>query len=276
MGEPMQLMLWQSALSSGREVTHVEVRSPSADAPEEFPGMEDLSAVGEWLSARLAQPVGLHLTDNRTTMVSYRRFQQGVRISLHRIFLQARAAHMEALVAFVKGDRQASRVLDEFVSEFGHEAGAPLPFPVRTAGQVHDLASIFAQVNAIYFHDACKATITWAAPKTARGKRALRVGLYLRIHRVICIHPCLDQDFVPRYYVAWVVFQEMLQELFGLGVLHGRSVRPPPEFAVLQSCHPDFSRCSAWETEHWPRLAQFKASHRRDRGVVKLPRKLPN
>ena len=270
----MQLTLWQGALSSGRDVTHVEVLAPPAAAPGAFPGMDDLAEAAEWLSARLAQPVALNLTNNRTTMVSYRRAGQGVRIRLHRIFLQAQAQHMEALVAFVRGDRQASRTLDQFVAEHGRQAGAPLPFVVRTAGQVHDLAAIFAQVNANYFHNACSARISWAALKSARGRGAVRVGLYLHAHRLICVHPSLDQDFVPRYYVAWVVFTEMLHELFGLGMQRGRRPAPPPEFDVLQSCHPDFGRCQAWEKEHRSRLSQFKAPQRRDRGVVKLPRNL--
>ena len=75
--------------------------------------------------------------------------------------------------------------------------------------------------------------------------------------QLIVIHPSLDQAFVPEYYVAWIVFHEMLHDVYGVEQKRHRRVVHPPEFGVLEQSFPDFARAKDWEAHNLDRLLRF-------------------
>ena len=61
-------------------------------------------------------------------------------------------------------------------------------------------------------------------------------------------------------YVAWVIYHEMVHEVFGEETVNGRRCVHPPEFRVLEESYPDFARCKVWEDKNLNRLLRFRPS----------------
>jgi hypothetical protein len=77
--------------------------------------------------------------------------------------------------------------------------------------QVHDLQEIFKQINHQYFEGALPLSISWYGRK--RSSRRIRrkvLGYYDDTKKSIKIHRSLDSSFFPSYFVAFVVYHEML------------------------------------------------------------------
>lgn len=72
------------------------------------------------------------------------------------------------------------------------------------------------------------------------------------------MHPSLDQSFVPEFYVAWVIFHEMLHEAYGVEEVNGRRHVHPPEFVALEQTYPNYERARAWEKRHLSRLLRYR------------------
>lgn len=241
--------------SSRSETVTVTYQAPFATAEQ----------LGTWLLHRLARPIHLVLTNNRTHMMTFREEEAAVHLRLHRFFLNADAAVLEALARYVEtGGRDGGRAVDMFIEEQAEQLELE-PAPVRTAGRFHDLTEILSDLNAKFFHDACAARITWGNAGTRRYRRSIQLGSYVSQERLIRIHPCLDQAFVPRAYVAWVVFHEMLHEVFGTERDGGRRSLHPPEFGVLEETFPGYRDCKKWETENLHRLLRYRPERKRRR-----------
>ena len=121
---------------------------------------------------------------------------------------------------------------------------------------------ILTELNARYFHNASEARITWGASGTRRRRRSIQLGCYVGRERLIRIHPSLDQPFVPRHYVAWVVFHEMLHEVFGVEGDGGRRSLHPPEFMAIEQSFPGYETCLRWEEANLDRLLRYRSPGR--------------
>lgn len=219
----------------------------------------------EFLGAAFGKPLRLTLTHNRSTMLSYRETDGVIGLRLHVMFAQAEGRIWDALALYlVDGHRAAGRLIDAYIDVWLEthpppaEAGRRRAMPLRPVGAYHDLGAILAEQNRLYFHDACRAAITWGAAHARSARRSIQLGCFVQADCLIRMHPCLDQAFVPRFYVAWVVFHEMLHEVFGTEHGTGRRVVHPPAFVAIETTYPDYPRCKAWETLNLPRLLRFR------------------
>ena len=262
-----QLGLW-------RPEVHGFSAMPNPAAPHACPGMNNLPAAALWFAGQAHTPVRLTFTDNHATMISYRYTDHGLRLRLHRMFRAAGSQELTALAAFVlRGDKQAGRLLDKFMAKQAAQLPLLLPPRVVTRGRVHNLEAIFAELNARYFHNACAAAITWE-PAHKATRRTTRVwARYQPQLKLIYVHAMLDHPDVPAFYVAWVVFQAMLRELFE-PTAGARNRSLPPEYHIIVAGYHDFARCRAWEQENAPRL--HKAPRWRLVGSRRFPRSDPS
>ena len=131
--------------------------------------------------------------------------------------------------------------------------------PIRSAGQYHNLRELFDELNADYFHNACVSEITWGRAGTPqrRVRRSIQLGVFDPELKLIRIHPSLDQSFVPRFYVRWIIFHEMLHEILGVRSEGGRRQVHPPEFVALEESYPDYAQCMAWQRGNLKRLLSY-------------------
>ena len=176
------------------------------------------------------------------------------------MFVGAEPRTVRALARYmVHNDRRASTLLGDYIERHQHiirqQKRRPRQMTLRTEGRHHDLQAIFDRLNAAHFTGGLQARITWG-PVTSRGRRrrSIKMGSFAVEDRIIRIHPALDQDCVPDYFVAWIVFHEMLHGKHEVKRENGRRRFHSPEFLADERQFPDYERACAWEKANLDRL----------------------
>lgn len=205
------------------------------------------------------KPVVLSVTDNRRSMISFTARNGVIRARLHHMFLDAPARVQESLIRYVaKGDREASGVVGRYIAQNDYRIRAvrAITRPLHTLGQNHDLISIFSSLNKKYFGGTVDALITWGMRGTRRqpSRRTIKLGSYSAVERLIRVHPALDRPWVPRYFVSYVVYHEMLHHVIPSVSLNGRRVIHPPLFMEREIMFRDYDRALLWEKRHIHRI----------------------
>jgi predicted metal-dependent hydrolase len=231
-----------------------------AGQPQIFVHEGARQALERRLSQAQQRPVVVAVTDNRRHMISYSR-QDGIsQARIHHMFLDAPSRVQQALVRFiVQGDRAASLVVGRYIDDHSHRIRAVRPVSARlyTQGTAHDLLSIFHALNRKYFDGTVDALITWGKRTTVRARssrRTIKLGSYSAIERLIRIHPVLDRPWVPRYFVSYVIYHEMLHHVLPSSQGGSRGTLHPPIFRARERMFRDFERALAWEKAHVGRL----------------------
>ncbi len=209
--------------------------------------------------------VAVTLTDNRYTMISVRRLPKERRyeVRLHHMFADADPVITRALAHYIAdNDGEASRVLGDFIdSNSGHVRGRARRQPTQvifTAGEHHDLRMLYDEINARYFDNKIEAAITWGQ-RTGRVRRrnSIKMGSYSVEDRLIRIHRSLDRAFVPRYFVAWIVFHEMLHQVHDIRVKNGRREFHSKAFMADEALYEQFDQAKMWERRHLDALLTY-------------------
>lgn len=235
---------------------------PNAATPSEIVDAQD--SLERRIRAHLARGrVTITLTDNRYTMISVRRHGRApgapktrhgqYDVRLHHMFVDADPVITRALARYIgENDADSSRVLGDFIDQnTNHVRGRARRQPAQlifTQGEHHDLRAIYDELNAQYFGGKIDAAITWGA-RTGRPRRrnSIKMGSYAVEDRLIRIHRSLDRAFVPRYFVAWIVFHEMLHQVHDVRVKNGRREFHSKEFMADESQFEYFDEARAWE-----------------------------
>ncbi|HZI13881.1 MAG TPA: hypothetical protein VE153_26125 [Myxococcus sp.] len=221
------------------------------------------------LRTRLRGKVAVEIHDNTHTMLTFQRHRALWRLRLHHMFLAAPDDVVQALASFVReGDSAASVLLDRFIERNRIYIRRLSPAQMRKrirlepVGQHHDLDRIFARLNERYFDSRIDAAITYGpAPRVKGPRKSIKMGSYSADSKVIRIHPALDQPVVPRYFVEWIVFHEMLHHVYRTrrGEDGRRCIHPPELMAHEKQFH-DYSRALAWERENLDLLLRARVS----------------
>jgi hypothetical protein len=203
-------------------------------------------------------PVVLSITDNRHSIITHR-IQRGIlHARVHHMFLVAPAPIVDALVRYVtRGDRDASATLSDYIDANGFRlARRKRNAPLVAKGKHHDLLKLFGEINNRYFDGEVNALITWGKRPTTKAKlrRTIKLGSYSAVDRLIRVHPALDQKWVPRYFVAYIVYHEMLHHVIPGSRGLGRVNLHPPEFKAREKEFRHFERVLEWEKRRVGRL----------------------
>jgi hypothetical protein len=252
------------AVSAVRIPRFTELEFPTSTGPQIFVHEGLRQMLERRLELAFGGPVQLAVTDNRRQMLTQRRSKGLLRVRIHMMFLGAPESVLEAVVRYiVEGDREASHLVSEFIGNNSYRIRATqtVKRPPRTKGAAHDLAAIFAGVNERYFGSGITdVLIGWgrnARPRKA-NRNAIKLGSYSALERSIVIHPVLDRPWVPRYFVSYIVYHELLHHVIPSGVLGGRRVLHPPEFAQREREFRQYERASAWEAKNIGRLLRAR------------------
>jgi hypothetical protein len=237
------------------------------------PGAPALHDQAELARQRLERRISAHLpgrrlalavTDNRYTMISVKREKGIFRLRLHHMFLEAEPDVVRALGRYVgDNDRASSTLLGRFIDinqdriRRARRRRAQ-SITLETSGEVHDLQELYEGLNHRYFSRVIDAKITWGirTPDGAKRRRrnSIKMGSYSVEDRLIRIHPSLDRDFVPRFFVEWIVYHEMLHQKHHIPVVGGRRQFHTPAFLAEESTFEYFDRARRWERENLNRL----------------------
>jgi hypothetical protein len=241
-----------------------EIQAPKPDQATARPRETDLArhALADALQRELDAPVDIRVTDNKRTMISSRFRDDRWVLRLHHMFLNAEPATIEALARFIRsGGRRGAPSIDEHIR--AHSASIrqePRVDRLRTLGHYHDLAEILDELNGRFFDRSLSVRITWGknARPPSRRRRSIHLGTYHSQARLIRIHPALDQAWVPRFFVASVVYHELLHHVIPPPVRNGRQYYHCPEFRLRERAYPDYERAVAWEKAHIDRLLRSR------------------
>jgi hypothetical protein len=260
---------------AARVIAIVESLRKQRRDPEAAPGPEladAQSSLERRIRAHLARgTVRVTLTDNRYTMISVRRQARRARASrdrhydvrLHHMFADADPAITRALARYIaENDRDASRALGDFIDANtervrGKARRTPLQLVV-TLGDHHDLRDIYDDINRRYFDGKIDAAITWG-PRTGKPRRrnSIKMGSYSVEDRLIRIHRSLDRGFVPRFFVEWIVFHEMLHQVHDIKVKNGRREFHTKQFLADEAQFEHYHDARAWERRHLDALLTY-------------------
>ena len=216
--------------------------------------MHKAAALAEQLARELGVPVRLSVTDNRSTMVSFRRAPASLRLRLHHMFLDAPAPVVRAVADYAgRGQRRAGRLLDDFVRREQpriRQHRDSRDEVLSAQGRTYDLAEIFEQLNERYFQSGVRATIGWGRSPSRRRRKSIRLGVYDHQTREIRLHPALDQPAVPRFFVEFIVFHEMLHQVFPSSHAPGRRMHHPRAFRDREKAFPSYVAALKWERDN--------------------------
>lgn len=195
----------------------------------------------------------LSVHDNRSTMISFRREPPLLRLRVHHLFLEAPHAVVEAIADYAgRGKRAAGKLLDEYIAEKQERirAEARRASALSTRGACFDLAEVFDRLNQLYFQDTIRARIGWGRNARRGRRKSIRLGVYDHRAREIRVHPALDRPDVPLFFVEYIVFHEMLHQVFPSARDSGRHVHHPRAFRDRERAFPRYAAAIAWEKEH--------------------------
>jgi hypothetical protein len=230
---------------------------PSA-SPRLFVHEGARQSVERKLRAAFPGPVVLSITDNRHSIITHRVQRGTLHVRLHHMFLDAPVPVVDALVRYVtRGDREASAALGDYIDANGFRlARRKRNAPLVTRGKRHDLLTVFNDLNQRYFAGTVNALVTWGKRPSSKAepRRTIKLGSYSGVDRLIRVHPALDRKWVPRYFVAYIVYHEMLHHVIPGSRGLGRANLHPPEFKEREREFRHFERALDWERRHVGRL----------------------
>lgn len=255
------------------------MKTAANDAPEPAVGMALPKAtirgqvrVETVLRQLIGPKVLVTLTENRSTMISYSVKKGVLYLRMHALFAEAPDHVLGAVARFVAAKRPCQKsawLIDRWIEAHRALIKAPARAAVvQPRGEVHDLQKIYDEINAAYFRGTIDARITWSTAgrkkktkgraKKKKPRSSMRMGSYLEDERLIRIHPALDQSFVPEYFVASVVFHEMLHQLHGAHEAEDGTRRVhTPAFRRDEAKFHAFEKARAWESANILKLLSY-------------------
>ncbi len=208
----------------------------------------------------LGQRIILAITDNRRTMITARQVGGALEVRVHHMFLDADPFTQNALGRYLRyGDKAANDVIGAYI-ESNQQRIRPQrsgKHHLRPKGVKHDLGTIFGRLNDTYFQGMVDASVTWGRQSKPRGgcvRSSIKLGTYCADRKLIRIHPALDKAWVPRYFVEYIVFHEMLHHMMPMPVVDGRRAVHTPEFLESEKRFRHYAKAIAWEQAHLGRL----------------------
>lgn len=216
-------------------------------------------ALEQRLSLLCNRPLSVILTDNGRTMISTRQQGRSLVVRVHHMFLDAPADVIAALGQYLtRSNPSASQRLFAYIkSQRARIRKAPVRrVKVRAMGTHHDLQEILDTLNADYFAGGVSARITWGKQTAPRRqmRRSIKLGSYRSTDALIRIHPVLDAAWVPRFFVEFIVYHEMLHQVVAPKVQGGRRSFHCREFRARERQFAQYAEALAWEQTHLRRL----------------------
>jgi hypothetical protein len=241
-----------------REVTRrTSTRTTQPEAAFDREANEQLEAA---LQSAIALPVRVTLTDNRRTMISLERNPRQMHVRLHHMFARADAGTLHALGRYLaSSDREAAQQIGRFIEQHRTSIRGRTVRPVQLSaiGLHHNLNDIYRDVNARYFASRVEAKISWSRDQQVRSRRrprSIKLGSYTSRDKLIRVHPALDAEFVPRFFVEYIVYHEMLHHVLPPQRSGKRRSLHGPEFQAREKAFVGFEAALQWERENLERL----------------------
>lgn len=219
-----------------------------------------------YLEESTGRPVVLRMNNNSHSLINARpdRPGRGIRVSIHRLFLTADDDVLEALARFIVSPTPSVRqTIREYINRNhhriaqGNSAAAPPRKITGTArGRAHHLDQRARRLNEKYFRGQLEFRIIWGrATRGGRRQRHVTLGTWNDRQKLIRIHPMLDNERVPTYFLDYIIYHEMVHIAVPASVSEsGRRHIHTEEFYRLERAFAHYTLAAAWEKKWFPRL----------------------
>jgi len=167
------------------------------------------------LSSELEAPVEISLTRNRAVVLSIQRRHGKVSVRMHQAFLQADRRVLRAVADLInkKSSRLAKDIINDYIktkSRFIQSKKRTRALILNPKGKVYDLEQILHELAQKYNLPSRGIKITWGNARIRKGQQSIRLGSFYQDDKLIRVHPRLDHPEVPKYFVEYIVFHELL------------------------------------------------------------------
>lgn len=170
--------------------------------------------IQEILEKRSQYRVTLKVKDYRSTFISVIRCKSDLRISLHKLFLDAPEQVKEAVVEYcLKRDQKSHRIIKNYANRYFLDADYTHRLNVKklkSKGKCFDLKQIMDNLNLIYFKGLLNLNITWFEKPKYRKFRHITFGSFDKNLNLVRINRMLDISDFPFYFINYIVYHEML------------------------------------------------------------------
>lgn len=177
------------------------------------------------LSRLVGKPVVLTITDNRVSLVHVSPGPGGtVRVRLHHMFLESTPGTLKALARYIRRPGRSTRTeVNAFVRQNRHRIGGTprgrAHLNLTHCGYHFHLKEVFDRLNERYFEGRLKVPITWGRSRGRLRRHSIDFGCYDPTARLIRVNPSLDRPWVPRVFLDYIVYHEMLHAALGIRAL---------------------------------------------------------
>lgn len=227
------------------------------------------------LSEAAGRPIELRINNNARTLISVNAIRPGpgLRVSVHRLFLEAPAAVQQALLEYVSARSERARgVLRRHIAELHVSEPRPAARAKRRRSgyrpRVYDLPARAAAINAAHFGGALEFGVEWFSPPSRPRRRVLRsvtLGHWDAAARIVRMHPMLDDVFVPPFFFDYVLFHELCHiAVPSTAGPTGRMRHHTRRFLAAEARYPRLIDAMAWQEHNLDKL--LARWHRRQRG----------
>lgn len=224
--------------------------------------MPTAEQIQQIIEDRVGAAVEVVIVKNAWTVLRQSKFTTGKRrVRVHTIFLEAPEPVLAALADWVaRPSKVNNRTIDAFVRS-RHDAIRALTPDVEivTKGKTRDLAEIYLKLESRYFKKPITTKITFGSAGVGRRRRrAIQYGVYDCVKKLIRIHPILDEPWIPRFFVEFIIYHEMLHAELGVGVDNeGRRAHHPPAFRAREREFDYYKEAKDWEERNFSKILKF-------------------
>ena len=227
--------------------------------------MRHAEELRRYLSEAAGRPLTLRMNDNLHSLITTSRdgAGPGVRLSLHRMFLQAEGEVLEALAQFItKPTPDARRIIRSFINTnrnlITEARGYKPPRNVQGSprGRHYELESRARTLNDRFFGGKLQYGIIWGRGPRVHGRQChVTLGTWNERQKMIRIHPMMDHPHVPSFFLDFVIYHEMVHILVPSKVDRGgRMQHHTDEFYEHESRFPLYAEANRWEKRWLPLL----------------------
>jgi predicted metal-dependent hydrolase len=205
----------------------------------------------DYLENMTGKSVSLTLTDNSTSLLSIRTKGNSVSVRMHWMFLNANDEVIREIASFIKTRKVRTPLIRKFISEnqtsIKKKKQNSRQLSIYTQGRFHNLREIFDNLNNEYYGGRITAAISWGKENARRAVRNRTLGSYCRHTNTIRINPVLDRKNVPRYFIRYVVYHEMLHSDVEEERKNGRRSVHTSKFRKLERLFKYYEKAVSWE-----------------------------
>lgn len=199
----------------------------------------------------------VRINQNTSTYLSVKSVKGHTIASIHEIFLQSSQEVLDALALYLQGkkSKESRKLIRRHIQETDFRKEGFLE-PSNLEGCFYHLGHLYSEIKHMYFDCDLDLKLTWFSPRKSRFRRhfvksrSMTFGEYRQALGLIRINRILDQKTVPKFFIAFVIYHEILHHLYppyvdekGICRYHGK------EFKRQERKFLQYDAVTAWKRE---------------------------